>query len=60
MRIITTYSSLFQHLVMLTVENMCLIYSLNLTGSSVVDVAPFSLNDKVLYHLHFSPGRVFA
>lgn len=53
MKIVTTYSSLFQHLVTLTVKNMCLIYSLNLTGCSLVTL---SLNDKVLYHLYFSPG----
>lgn len=55
MGIITYYSCLFQRLVMLTIENMCLVYSLNLTGCRLVGVTPFPLSEKVPYHLHFSP-----
>lgn len=60
MGIITSYSSLFQYLVTLTVKNTCLIYGLNLTGCSLVGVAHFSLNEKVLCLLHFSPVHIFA
>jgi len=60
MGIITSYSSLFQRLVMLTVKNTCLIYSLNLTGCNLVGVTPLSLSEKVLYRLHFSPVHIFA